>query len=171
MNTLLGVGFAFVRDQGQPWYIPQEVKDAGGYLRFPWKRVAIGLFGLWHGLLAWLVVPWWAALLVAAWAAPWWSKGHEGGLDMQDDRDWPAMGLTGIAVSAGLGLAWTIWGNPVWGGLLLLSGALKPVCYWAAYQLRGRNAPWPHATAFGAMAHGATMGFAIDLAVLMWLLG
>lgn len=167
MNMLIGAVLGFVRDQGQPWYIPEgQLKP-----RFPWKKVALGVFGLWHGLLAWLAVPWWGATLVGAAAAGAWSQGHRQGLDMEDDRDWHAMGLTGVVASLGVGLAWAVGANPVTGVVVAASGALKPVCYWLAYKVRGRNTPWPHATAFGAVAHGATMGLALDVAVLAWLLG
>lgn len=178
MNTLFGGVLAFVRDQGQPWYIPQQVKDAGGGSKFPWKKVGLGVFGVWFGVLAWLVAPWWAALLVGGLTIVGWSQGHRGGLDMQDDRDWPAMALTGLAVSMGLGVCWVIAGAvagsrpQMWLGVLLaLSGGLKPVLYWIGYQLRGHTTAWPHATAIGAVLHGAAMGAVADLAVLIWLLG
>jgi hypothetical protein len=153
-----GAFWAFIRDQGQPTYLTEAQKKERGPSK--WKEAGIALFGLPIGLL-WLrghgidPVPLVTAALIWASMSGTWSFGHASGLGLYDWTDAWEMTWTGAAVTLGPAVALAVSGRYVLALVVLMAGAMKVVTYWLAYRFRGRVTPWPHATAFGHVAHGA----------------
>lgn len=176
LGLLIGAFLGLVRDQGQPYYLREDVKKrlkAEGRLWSKWKETGVAVFGLtFGGLVGWRygVDLQHAALWgvgVGAWTAAAWTQGHKKGLDLSSSLDWLAMCGTGLAVTLGPAVAMVWHGDLVTGAIVAISGALKGPAYWLGYRIRGRgDHPWPHATGIGAMAHGA-VAYAVPVTVLV----
>lgn len=161
----VGAYLALIRDQGQPYYLPEDVKKrlkAEGKIWSKWKESGITLVGVtFGGLVAWrygtdleAAAMW--GIGVGAWSATAWSLGHRKGLDLSNALDWVAMCGTGLAVTFAVAAAMIWHGDIVTGLVVGLAGAMKGPAYWVGYKMRGRtDHSWPHATAIGAMIHGA----------------
>lgn len=165
-GALWGAFWAFVRDQGQPYYLAEAEKrrleDAGKLGFDDWREVGMGVFGLPLAILAGLAF-WSDWMHGLGWGAGvyglvtlFWSQGHKGALDLADRRDWIVAALMGAGVTLGPAIALAWHGDVVLSVIALAAGAAKCVAYWIGYRVRGRgDQPWPHATAIGAVLAGA----------------
>ena len=172
LGLAIGAVLGFIRDQGQPRYMTEAQKKLDPPWS-KWKESAIAVFGLtFGGLVAWRygvdlanAAGW--GIGVGAWTALAWAQGHKKGLDLSTPLDWLAMCGTGLAVTLGPAVAMIWHGDLVAGVVVALTGALKGPAYWLGYRIRGRgDHPWPHATAIGAVAHGA-IAYAVTAAALV----
>jgi hypothetical protein len=160
-----GAFWAFIRDQGQPRYIPEAEKDrlkaAGEYGFDDWREIGMGVFGLPLAILAGLVfwtdwmhgVGW--GVGIYALITLFWSQGHKEALDLSDRRDWIVAALMGAGVTLGPAIALGWHGHYVLAPIVLAAGAAKCLTYWLGYRLRRGTHNWPHATSIGHVLHGA----------------
>ena len=161
-----GVFWAHVRDQGRIPGLPGWSKG---------KEAGIALFGLPAAALGFLAYGWIEAGLIWAGMSGAWSLGHWGGMGLRfyESRKglsvpmaYAAMVGTGALVTlapAGV-LAWH--GAWISAAVVLLAGALKVATYEAGFLARGLTDRPPHATAIGAVAHGA-IAYAVTAAALV----
>lgn len=171
LSLAIGAVLGFIRDQGQPRYLTEAQKRLDP--PWPkWKETGIAVFGLTFGaLVAWRYGTDFQAAAIwgigaAAWTAIAWTQGHKKGLDLSTPLDWLAMCGTGLAVTIGPAAAMIWHGDLAAGAVVALSGALKGPAYWLGYRIRGRgDHPWPHATAIGAVVHGA-VAYAVPVVVM-----
>lgn len=172
LGLAIGAVLGFIRDQGQPRYMTEAQKRIDP--PWPkWKESAIAVFGVtFGGLVAWrygvdlaTAAVW--GVGVGGWTAAMWAQGHKKGLDLSTLLDWIAMCGTGLALTIGPAAAMAWHGDLLAGAVVALSGALKGPAYWLGYCIRGRgDHPWPHATAIGAVAHGA-VAYAVTVAAMV----
>lgn len=172
LGLAMGAVLGFIRDQGQPRYMTEAQKKLDPPWS-KWKESAIAVFGLtFGGLVAWRygvdlqhAAIW--GVGVGAWTAVAWSLGHRKGLDLSNALDWVAMCGTGLAVTIAAGAAMVWHGDIALGLVAALAGAMKGPAYWLGYRIRGRgDHPWPHATAIGAVTHGA-IAYAVPVTILL----
>lgn len=161
-----GAFWAHVRDQGTLPGAPDFTKG---------KEVGIALFGLPAAVLGVLAYGWVEAVLIWAGMSGAWSLGHMGGMGLRfaPSRNglsvpaaYAAMAGTGALVTlapAGV-LAWH--GAWISAAVVLLAGALKVATYEAGFLARGLTDRPPHATAIGAVTHGA-IAYAVTAAALV----
>lgn len=168
----IGAVLGFIRDQGQPRYMTEAQKKLDPPWS-KWKESAIAVMALtFGGLVAWrhgvdlaTAAGW--GIGVATWTAIAWTQGHKKGLDLSTPLDWLAMCGTGLAVTLGPAVAMVWHGDIALGLVAALAGAMKGLAYWLGYRMRGRgDHPWPHATAIGAVTHGA-IAYAVPVAILL----
>lgn len=172
LGLAVGAVLGFIRDQGQPRYMT-EVQKRLDPPWSKWKESAIAVFGLtFGGLVAWRygidlqhAAIW--GVGVGVWTAVAWSLGHRRGLDLSSALDWVAMCGTGLAVTFAAGAAMVWHGDIALGLVVAMAGAMKGPAYWLGYRIRGRgDHPWPHATAIGAVTHGA-IAYGVTAAALV----
>ena len=161
-----GLFWAHVRDQG-------ALPGAPGWDKG--KELGIALFGLPAAVLGFLACGWVEAGLIWAGMSGAWSLGHMGGMGLRFAPSrkglsvpmaYAAMAGTGALVTlapAGV-LAWH--GAWIAAAVVLFAGALKVATYEAGFLARGLTDRPPHATAIGAVAHGA-IAYAVTAAALV----
>lgn len=169
----VGVVAAFIRDQGQPYYLTEaEKRLAPPWSK--WKELGIAIMGIVVGAAT--IAHGWAEAVVAGGAfAAAWAMGHLGGsgLAYSASRKGLSPALSYVALTmSGLLLAVgpagvLIWhGRIAWVPLIVAAAAAKTIWYEIGYRVRPNGSPWPHATAIGAAIHGGTVLSATIFAML-----